>query len=78
MNQSLAWSGLLYITITLLCIFLAWKCLQQFRFDMFVKQPGSSQARLLQLLVSIAFGYQLARFVIDYLNWSTLLKGMFS
>jgi uncharacterized integral membrane protein (TIGR02327 family) len=77
-GRSLAWSGALYIAITVLCIVLAWKVLQQFRFDLFVKQPGSPQARMLQIVASIALGYQLARFVIDYLNWSTLLKGMFS
>jgi uncharacterized integral membrane protein (TIGR02327 family) len=61
----------------LLCIGLSWWALQQFRFDLFVKQPRSAPAKMLQVLLSIALGYQIARFVLDYYNWSTLLKGMF-
>lgn len=70
-------TGLVSITVVLLCIGLSWWALQQFRFDLFVKQPRSAPAKMLQVLLSIALGYQIARFVLDYYNWSTLLKGMF-
>lgn len=75
---SFALSGLLNICVTLGCIGISWWALQQFRFDLFVKQPKSAQAKALQVIVSIVLGYLLARFVIDYLSWSTVLKGMFS
>jgi len=77
LEYSMGMTGLVSITVVLLCIGLSWWALQQFRFDLFVKQPRSAPAKMLQVLLSIALGYQIARFVLDYYNWSTLLKGMF-
>ncbi|MDF2813928.1 MAG: hypothetical protein K0Q81_128 [Paenibacillus sp.] len=76
-ENSLALSGLTYITIVLISIFVSWWSLQQFRFDLFLKQPKSAPAKVLQILLSIVLGYEVARFVIDYFNWSQLLRGMF-
>lgn len=76
-KNSLAMSGLVNITIVLIAIFLSWWSLQQFRFDLFLKSPKSVPAKMLQVLLSIVLGYEVARFVIDYFNWSQLLQGMF-
>jgi uncharacterized integral membrane protein (TIGR02327 family) len=76
-NSSMAISSLVYICIVVICIGVSWWALQQFRFDLFLKQPKSSPAIALQILLSIALGSEVARFIIDYFNWSTLLKGMF-
>jgi uncharacterized integral membrane protein (TIGR02327 family) len=76
-NSSMAISSLIYICIVVICIGFSWWALQQFRFDLFLKQPKSSPAMALQILLSIALGSEVARFIIDYFNWSTLLKGMF-
>lgn len=78
LSGGMALTGALYILITVLCITLAWWGLQQFRWDLFLRHPSRPAAKMLQILASVALGYQLARFVIDYLNWSALLKGMFS
>ncbi|WP_040952325.1 DUF1146 family protein [Gorillibacterium massiliense] len=75
--QSMAISGLGSILITLVCITLAWLCLQQFRFDLFLKQPKSPMAKLLQIFLSIVLGYELGRFLMDYFSWSQLLPGLF-
>jgi len=77
LEYSMGMTGLVSITVVLACIGLTWWALQQFRFDLFVKQPRSAPAKMLQVLLSVALGYQIARFVLDYYNWSTLLKGMF-
>lgn len=77
LEYSMGMTGLVSITVVLVCIGLSWWALQQFRFDLFVKQPRSAPAKMLQVLLSVALGYQIARFVLDYYNWSTLLKGMF-
>lgn len=77
MQASMGRTGLLSIATVLLCIGLSWWALQQFRFDLFLKQPRSAPAKLLQVLLSIALGYELARFVLDYFNWSRMLPGMF-
>jgi uncharacterized integral membrane protein (TIGR02327 family) len=76
-NHSMALSSLLYICIVLVCIALSWWGLQQFRFDLFLKRPKSRASIILQIFLSIALGSEVARFIIDYFNWSSLLKGMF-
>jgi uncharacterized integral membrane protein (TIGR02327 family) len=76
-NNSVALSSLVYILIVLVCIALAWWGLQQIRFDLFLKRPKSAAGFLLQIFLSIALGSEVSRFIIDYFNWSSLLKGMF-
>lgn len=77
LEYTLGLTGLLSILVALVCMALAWWALQQFRFDLFLKQPKSPAAKMLQVLLAIALGYQVARFVLDYFNWSNMLKGMF-
>ncbi|WP_409343745.1 DUF1146 family protein [Paenibacillus sp. MBLB4367] len=77
LNYSFAMSSLGYIVLTLCAIGLSWWALQQIRLDLFVKNPKSPQAKVLQIFLSIALGYEVSRFFIDYFNWSALLKGMF-
>jgi uncharacterized integral membrane protein (TIGR02327 family) len=76
-NYSAALSSLMYIIVVLVCIALAWWGLQQFRFDLFLKRPKSAAGIVLQIFLSIALGSEVSRFIIDYFNWSSLLKGMF-
>ncbi|MEX2459769.1 MAG: DUF1146 domain-containing protein [Paenibacillaceae bacterium] len=76
-NQSIALDSLLNICIVVICIGVAWWGLQQIRFDLFLKRPKSPQALTLQILLSIALGSGVARFIIEYYNWSTLIKGLF-
>ncbi|WJH36284.1 DUF1146 family protein [Paenibacillus aurantius] len=77
MEYSFAVNSLIYILMALICIGFSWWALQQFRFDLFLKNPKSAQAKALQILLSIALGYEAARFLVDYFNWSAMLKGMF-
>lgn len=76
-QQSMAVNGLIYIIIVLVCIAVAWWALQQFKLDLFVKNPRSMQSKVLQIFLSLALGYQVARFIIDYFNWSAMLTGLF-
>jgi uncharacterized integral membrane protein (TIGR02327 family) len=77
LNYSFAMSSLGYIILTLCAIGLSWWALQQVRLDLFVKNPKSAQVKILQIFLSIALGYEVSRFLIDYFNWSALLKGLF-
>jgi uncharacterized integral membrane protein (TIGR02327 family) len=77
MNSSLGMSGLINITIVLICIGCSWWALQELNLEKLLKRPRSTQGKLLQILLSIALGYQAAKFIIDYLHWSTWLSGMF-
>lgn len=70
-------SGIFNILLTVACIWLAWRGLSALRLDPFLKDPKSGQAKLLLLLVSIALGYLIARFVLDYLAWSTQIRLLF-
>jgi uncharacterized integral membrane protein (TIGR02327 family) len=75
-NASLGMAGIMNITVVVLCIGLAWWGLQQFRFEVLLKQPKSAAAKLLQIFLSIALGYQVARFLIEYFHWSFWLQDM--
>jgi uncharacterized integral membrane protein (TIGR02327 family) len=77
MDSSLGMSGLFNICTVLLSIGLSWWCLQIVNFDVFFKNAKSGQAKILQIILSIVLGYQLAKFVIDYSNWSSMLKWLF-
>lgn len=77
MNHSLGFSGLLNIIVTLMCIGFAWWALQGIKLESIMKHPKGPQAKMLQIFFSVALGHQLARFIIDYLQWSTWLQGIF-
>jgi len=70
-------AGLVGILVTLVSIWLAWRGLQALKLDRFLKDPDSGQARLLLVLLSVALGHLVARFVLDYLNWSTQIRLLF-
>jgi len=76
MEQTAAVSGLIYIIIVVVCIGFSWWGLQQVKFDLFLRKPKSPAGLLLQIFLSIALGSEIARFIVEYFNWSTLLKGM--
>lgn len=69
-------NGLIYITVAIICIGTSWWALQVFKFDLFIKDPKGVQARALQIILSVVIGYQLAKFILDYAQWSSLLKWM--
>ncbi|MEX2416372.1 MAG: DUF1146 family protein [Paenibacillaceae bacterium] len=70
-------TGLFNILITVICIWIAWWALQSFRFDIFMRNPKGPQAKVLLIMVSIVLGYLVASFIIEYLEWSLLLKQLF-
>lgn len=77
MNASIGMKGMLNIVLVLVFIGVSWWALQELKLDSLFKRPRSMQAKLLQILLSVALGYQVARFVIDYLAWSTWFSGIF-
>jgi uncharacterized integral membrane protein (TIGR02327 family) len=77
LSYSMGIMGMVNILVTLVCIAIAWWAVQQFKLDLFLKQPRSGQAKILQILISIVFGYELSRFLMDYFSWSSALQGLF-
>jgi uncharacterized integral membrane protein (TIGR02327 family) len=69
--------GLVTIVVYLLFIALAWWALQELRFDVLLRRPKSPMGKLLQIFLSIALGYELGRFFLDYLQVSLGLQRMF-
>ena len=69
--------SLFFIVMVLICIGVSWWALQSLRFELFIRNPGSGQAKVLHLLLSVILGYQVAKFIIDYFSWSVLLKWLF-
>ncbi|USG65395.1 DUF1146 family protein [Brevibacillus ruminantium] len=76
MSQSVY--GLINITVCIVLIGISWWALQAFRFDLFLKSPNSARAKLLQIILSIILGYQIASFFMNYLGWSLIFGQIFS
>lgn len=66
---------LVQIGLVIVCIGLAWYGIQQIRLELFLRNSKSGAAKILQILLSIALGYQVARFTIDYISWSLSWSG---
>jgi uncharacterized integral membrane protein (TIGR02327 family) len=62
------------IIVTVGCIWVAWWVLQGFRIDIFMRNPGGTQTKVLLIMLSVIIGHLLASFIIDYLQWSLLIK----
>ncbi|MDR0266713.1 DUF1146 family protein [Paenibacillus sp.] len=70
-------NGLISIIVSLICIGMSWWALQNLKLDLFIRHPKSAQGKLLQLLLAIILGHFVAKFILDYLSWSQMIKYMF-
>lgn len=71
------WVSIVRVCFLLFGILIAWVALSVVRWDVFLKDSKSRPAAVLRLLLAIALGYQLSRFMIDYLDASMLIKKIF-
>lgn len=62
--------ALLRALVALAAVYICWWALTALRFDRFVREPGSLQAKLLHLVLAVILGRQFAGFLIDYLEWT--------
>ncbi|MFX3634085.1 MAG: DUF1146 family protein [Candidatus Pristimantibacillus sp.] len=69
-----AMAGLFPIIVTLLSIILVWFIMQEIKWEIFFKFPRSAKSRMFQVVISVVIGHSFASFIIDYWNWSTMLK----
>lgn len=70
--------GFVSIIVSVALIGVSWWALQAFRFDLFLKNPQGPQAKLLQIIMSIFLGYQMASFLMEYFGWSLIFGQIFS
>lgn len=66
--------GIAYLIIILAAILLTWWAMQAFRFDIFLREPRSFRARMLQLIIAVVIGYNLAKFLMDYMHFASLMR----
>lgn len=76
-SDSIGITGLFNIIVTLLSIVVFWWCLQMVNFDVLLRNSKSGQAKILQIMLSVVLGHQFAKFLIDYMNWASMLKWLF-
>ena len=67
-------SGLFGMAVNLLGIYLAWIVLQEIKLDAILKQPKSRRAAMFQVMLAIVLGHAFADFVLDYWEWSQMLR----
>jgi len=77
MYQSLGWDGLFAILVTLGFIAVAWMLLQELKWEKAFRDPRSPRVRLLQLCAAILIGHGLARFMLDYWQWTGSIRWLF-
>lgn len=71
------WTAGLNMILLLFGVLIAWYALQAVRWDKVLKNPKSRPAAVLRLLLAVALGYLLMKFVSDYLLMSSMLKQLF-
>ncbi|WP_425501676.1 DUF1146 family protein [Saccharibacillus qingshengii] len=67
-------SGILSMVVSLGCIILAWWALQNLKLDLITRHPQSPQGKMLHVLLAIVLGHFVAKFMLDYIGWSQLLR----
>jgi uncharacterized integral membrane protein (TIGR02327 family) len=65
-----AWLPFVRIFVALTSIYICWWALQGLRFERFVHEPGSPQAKALHLILAVILGYHFSAFLIDYFTWT--------
>ncbi|RIX51093.1 DUF1146 domain-containing protein [Paenibacillus nanensis] len=77
MDQMLTMTGLtgvFSITVEILSILLVWMLMREVKWETFFRFPQSPKARMLQLLLAVALGHLFAQFILQYWNYTTMLK----
>lgn len=69
--------ALLNLFVHLAVLILTFWALHSMKIDVFFRHPKSLQARILFVLLAIAISYPVARFFLDYINWSISLPLMY-
>ncbi|MBH5320582.1 DUF1146 domain-containing protein [Paenibacillus sp. GSMTC-2017] len=67
-------TGLFSIIVQLISIFLVWILLKEVKWEAIFRFPRSLKARMFQVLLAVAIGHLLAQFVLQYWDYSTMLR----
>ncbi|RYL95133.1 DUF1146 domain-containing protein [Sporolactobacillus sp. THM7-4] len=70
--------AMINLFVHLIVLILTWWALLSLKIDVFVRHPRSLRARILYVLLAIAISYPVARFFLDYVNWSLMLPQLYN
>jgi uncharacterized integral membrane protein (TIGR02327 family) len=77
LSNTIGVQAIMNMMISITLILLSWWALSILRFELFLRQTGDWQAKLLHVLLAVAIGHTAARFLIDYVQWTTWLRYFF-
>lgn len=77
MFQSLGQQALLNLFVYLMVLTIVWWSMSSFKWDLFVKSPDDPKAKVLVILITVALTHLVSSFLLDYLNWSMMLRHLF-
>lgn len=66
--------GLFSIAVELMSILLVWTLLREVKWETFFHFPKSRKARVLQMLLAVGLGHLFAQFILQYWNYTVMLK----
>ncbi|HEU4964753.1 MAG TPA: DUF1146 domain-containing protein [Bacilli bacterium] len=76
-DTGVGWMALLNLCFLLFGVLIAWFALTNVRWEVFLKAAKTRQAAVLRLLVAVALGYLLARFLSDYVTSTMMMRQLF-
>ncbi|MCI1881128.1 MAG: DUF1146 family protein [Sporolactobacillus sp.] len=74
---NVGFQALISILIYLLVLVLTWWALQSLKIDLLFHKPQSGRSRVMMLLLAVAVSYPVARYILDYVNWSLMLPQIY-
>jgi len=75
---SIGISALISMLMYVIAILFAWWVMLPIKWDKFLQHPRGPQAVLLRVLLAVALGSSLARFLLEYAGFAQRLKFLFS
>lgn len=74
MAQSIGLESMIQILVTLLLVVVAWRALRNVKVEQLFQVPSPIEARIIRLFVSVMLGHGVAKFLFDYLTWTSMLR----
>ncbi|KMK78281.1 membrane protein [Alkalihalobacillus pseudalcaliphilus] len=69
--------ALIHIFVNVLFLGITWWALQAVRFDVFLRDPKGTRAKVLQVLLTFALAHLLTEFFLSYYQSSQMLRYLF-
>lgn len=67
-------TGLFSIVVELLSILLVWMLIREIKWETFFHFPNSRKAQVLKIVFTVALGHMFAQFILQYWNYTVMLK----